>query len=229
MIPAIIMGAMAGLQLIGGIMQSQQMRAAGSAAKAAGKYQQQLAESRALALEQQAGQEQASAQRNMLAERQQGALISGRSRALAAASGADMSSPSIVHGLADLAGVEDYRTQSALFEGNTRAASLRYGAGVERAGGQAARQAGSFEERLANARANASMLASIGQAGMTGLSAYGMSGGGGAAAVTPTQNTPTWMNPGGAQMGQYQLGWSNSPSMLQYGSPMFAKYGQGGP
>lgn len=222
MIPAIIMGAMAGMQLIGGIMQSQQMRAAGQAAKESGKFQQALAESRAQQMETQAGQELAAAQRNVLAERQQGNLLAGRARALAAASGADLSSPTLINDMADIAGSEDYRAGTARYEGQSRANALNYGAGVERAGGQAARQAGSFENRLANARANSQLLSSAMQAGMTGWNAASM---GASTPSTPATSTPT-----GAQMGTYQMGWTSSPSMLQGGSsPMFLKYGQGGP
>lgn len=227
MIPAIIMGAMAGMQLLGGMMQAQQMKAAGGAAKAAGRFQQQLAESRAQALETQAGQELAASQRAMMAERQQGALISGRARALAAASGASMSSPSIVKGLADIAGSEEYRVGQTRYQGESQAAGLRYGAAVERAGGSAARQAGSFQNRLSNAQANAALLQNTLNAGMMGLSAYGMAKAPTAAA--PASNTPAVAAPGGATMGGYNMGWSNTPSMLQQGSPMFLRYGMGGP
>lgn len=226
MIPAIIMGAMAGMQLLGGMMQAQQMKAAGGAAKAAGRFQQQLAESRAQALETQAGQELAASQRAMMAERQQGNLISGRARALAAASGASMASPSIVQGLADIAGSEDYRVGMTKYQGESQANALRYGAAVERAGGTAARQAGSFQNRLSNAQANAALLNSTLNAGMMGMSAYGMAK---APTSAPASNTPAVPAPGGATMGGYEMGWSNTPSMLQQGSPMFLRYGMGGP
>lgn len=225
MLPVILMAAMAGMGVVGGIMQSQQMRAAGQAAKDAGKYQQALAESRARDLETQAGQTLASSQRNVLAERQQGALLAGRSRALAAASGADLSSPSIVKNLADLAGIEDYRAGAARYEGESRAGALQYGAAQERAAGKAAKQAGAFENRMANVKANSQLLSSFTQAGMTAASGFGGGGGAaGAAGATPATATPT-----GATMGGYQMGWSSTPSMLQSGSPMFQKYGQGGP
>jgi len=219
--PVILLAAMAGMNLIGGIMQSQQMRAAGAAAKAGGKYQQQLAESRARGLEIQSGQELAASQRAMMAERQQGALVSGRARALAAASGASMASPSIVQGLTDIAGSEENRVGLAKYQGETEAANLRYGAALTRSGGEMARQAGSFENRLANARANAALLQTLTSSAATAAGAFG---GGGSAAATPAVATS-----GGATMGGYQMGWAPSSGLMQMGSPMFQRYGQGGP
>lgn len=224
MIPAILMGAMAGMQFLGGMMQSQQMKAAGQAAKAAGKYQQQLAESRAQSLESQAGQELAASQRAMMAERQQQNLISGRARALAAASGASMASPTIAADLTDIASMGDYRVGQTKYQGESQANALRYGAAIERAGGQAQRQAGQFQSNLSNAQANSALLANTLSAGQKGLESYMMipdTGGGASATTAAKPPSPTVM--GG------DLGWGAPPTMLQMGSPMYQRYGIGGP
>lgn len=213
MIPAIIMGAMAGMNLVGGLMQAQQIRAAGKAQKEAAKYQARLGEARALSLEQQAGQELAISQRNVLAARNQGALISGRARALAAFSGAGMSSPTIVNNLADLAGAEDYAVGMTKYEGESEAQRLRYGATLERTGAQAEREAGQFQNSLARAQANLAILKSVLRSGEMGMSAYS-----GMPASSP-ETTSAF------QMG----GFNTSPALLQMGSPMYQKYGQGGP
>lgn len=222
MIPLIILGAMAGLQIIGGIMQAQQIRAAGQYAKKVGKYQRTLAENQAQSMEAQAGQELAASQREMLAQRQQGALISGRARALAAASGADLSSPTLVSDLAAISNSEENRVGMSRFQGENAAANLRYGAGITRAQGQASAQAGTFENRLANARANSAILGSIIGAAGTGMAASNYVGSGSGQVSNPPP-------PSGGQMSQYQMGWSSTPSLLQSSSPMYAKYGQGGP
>lgn len=214
MFPAILMGAMAAMQMVGGVMQSQQMRAAGKAQAQAGKFQQQLANSRAGAMDIQAGQERAAAQRAMLAERQQGALISGRTRALAAASGASLASPSIIKAMADASNVEDYRVGMARYEGANRATNLEYGADVTRAGGQYDANMGKFQQGMANQQANMAIFGSAMNAASMGMNAASaMPSGGGGGAVP------------GLEMG----GWSNSPSLLQSGSPMYQRYGFGGP
>ncbi len=213
MFPAILMGAMAAMQMVGGVMQSQQMRAAGKAQAQAGKFQQQLANSRAGAMDIQAGQERAAAQRAMLAERQQGALISGRTRALAAASGASLASPSIIKAMADASNVEDYRVGMARYEGANRAANLEYGADVTRAGGQYDANMGKFQQGMANQQANMAIFGGAMNAASMGMNA---------ASAMPSDDDDAVP---GLEMG----GWSNSPSLLQSGSPMYQRYGFGGP
>ncbi len=211
MIP-LLMGAMAGMQVLGGIMQYNQTKAAGKAAAQAGKYEQSLANNRALALDMQAGQERAAKQRAMMAERQQGALISGNARALAAASGASLASPSVIKALADIGSMEDYRVGTVRAQGNQKAANLEYGAALERTGGQAAVESGRYQRDLANSQALTGLIGSAMNAGITGASAMagGFGGGGGG---------------GGFASGGFQT----TPGLLQSGAPMYLKYGFGGP
>jgi len=158
MFPAILMGAMAGMQVLGGVMQYQQQKAAGKAAVKAAKYEQLLANNRATSMEVQAGQERATAQRSMLGERQQGALISGRARALAAASGASLSSPSVIKALADIGSIEDYRVGTVRQGGEQQAINLEYGAKLERAGGKNALETARFQRDLGTAQAQAGLV-----------------------------------------------------------------------
>ncbi len=187
MFPAIMMGAMAGMQLLGGIMQHNQLKAAGKAAANAGKYEQALANNRALSMDIQAGQERAVAQRQMIAERQQGNLISGRARALAAASGASLASPSVIKAMADVGMQTDYNVGVVRAQGETQAQNLEYGAQLERTSGEASRIMGKYQKKLAGQQATNALIGSVMNAGVTG------------------------------------------GTMMQYGSPMYQKYGFGGP
>ncbi len=159
------MGAMAGLQLVSGVMQYNQMKAAGKAAVKAGKYEQALANNRALSMDIQAGQERAAAQREMMAERQQGALISGRVRALAAASGASLASPSVIKAMADVGSMEDYRVGTVRQQGEQKAVNLEYGADLERTGGQQAVEMGRYQRDLAGQQATNALFGSVMSAG----------------------------------------------------------------
>lgn len=111
-----------------------QMRAA-SGAKAAGRAARIAAERQAIAqefeaaqLEQQAGQAIAASQRAAAEERRQAELVTSRQVALAAASGAGASDPTIVNLIARTVQEGAYRAAVALYEGEDRARAMRMAA-----------------------------------------------------------------------------------------------------
>lgn len=96
----------------------------------------------ALQLEQNAGQERASSQRSAIEQRRSARYMQARLRALAAASGAGASDPTVVNLDADIAAAGEYGALTAMYEGETRASGMEYGAKIARKEGKAARLAG---------------------------------------------------------------------------------------
>lgn len=228
MFPAIMMGAMAGMQVLSGFMGAQQEAAAGKYQKKVAQYQSRMAEGQAMAEEQQAGQELAASQRDVMAQRYQSNLALGRTRALAAASGVSLASPTITQGMSDLARFGDYNAEMAKYSGQSKAQSLLYGAKMTRLGAQNFLTQGKAAEALAGGRGIMDIMGGIGQGAMMGTQAAGMAG----LFNTPTPTeTPIQQSPSGnLSMGGYQMGnFYDTPSMLQQGSPMYVRYGAGGP
>lgn len=109
--------------------------ASGNAARGQANYQ-------ARQMEQQAGQERATAQRAAIEQRHKAALAGSRAQALAAASGGGASDPTIVGIQSDIAGQGEYNALSALFNGEERARGMETQAQATRFQGQQARKAG---------------------------------------------------------------------------------------
>lgn len=120
--------ASAGLSALGAIQ-------AGNAQNDAAKFQ-------AAQMEQQAGQERASAQRAMIEQRRKERFAQSRLQAVAAASGAGATDPTVLDLSGDIAQEGEYRALTALFEGEERARGLQMGASAKRYEGAAAKQAG---------------------------------------------------------------------------------------
>lgn len=116
-------------------------------AKDAGKAAFQASQFEAEQLRQNATQEQAAAQRKAAEERRKGRFIQSRAMAVAGASGAGVTDPTVVDVLSDLEAEEMFRSSLALFSGDERARQLRTaanaraytGASTQRAYNQAAR------------------------------------------------------------------------------------------
>jgi hypothetical protein len=98
----------------------------------------QAAESEASQLESIAGQTRAASQREMANRRRAARYAQSRAQALAAASGAGASDPSVVDLISDLEGEGEYGALAAMFEGEDRARGLEFGATLSRKQGQAA-------------------------------------------------------------------------------------------
>lgn len=106
----------------------------GSAQKKAANYQ-------AAQLEQQAGQERASAQRGAIEQRKRATLASSRVKSLSAASGGGVLDPSIVDITGDIGTQGEYNALSALYAGEERGRGLEMGASAKRFEGAEAKRA----------------------------------------------------------------------------------------
>lgn len=120
---------------------------ASTAASAAGSImggnaQRASANFQAAQLEQQAGQERASAQRKAILDRERADLAGSRIQALAAAGGGGATDPTVEKLRTDVAGRGEYEALSSLFTGEERARGMESAAGARRYEGQVARRAG---------------------------------------------------------------------------------------
>lgn len=100
------------------------------------------AEGEATQMQQQANAEQASAQRAYIQEKRQGEYVRSRAQAVAAASGAGVSDPTVSNILSGIAGESEYRALTQLYQGDVTAKGLQYGAAARRREGDAAQTAG---------------------------------------------------------------------------------------
>lgn len=107
-----------------------------------GQDQKFAADSQALQMDAQAKAEQASGQRAYLDQQRQTRFVSSRAQALAAASGAGVSDPTISNLISNISGEGEYRALSSLYQGNVTAQGLQYGADATRREGSAAQTAG---------------------------------------------------------------------------------------
>lgn len=114
-------------------------------ARNAGIAAEQEANYRADQMKVNAGQERASAQRQMIGEIKKMRLVQSRGQALAAASGAGALDPSVMDIMGDLETEGRYRGAVAGYEGEDRARSLESGAVLARYEGKNARKAGSIK------------------------------------------------------------------------------------
>lgn len=120
-----------GGSIVSGLGQMQ----AGRAANASAKFQ-------AAQLEQRAGQERAAAQRQAIEERRKAALAISRGQAVAAASGAGATDPTVMNITGDVAAQGEYNALSALFGGEERARGAQLQATATRMEGKQAKKAG---------------------------------------------------------------------------------------
>lgn len=106
---------------------------------ASGVAEKNAADFEAAQIEQKAKEETAAAQRDAIAKRREGAIITSRAQAVAAASGggAGTDAPTIVKLMGQTAGEADYNAQTAMYGGYSRAAGLRDSAKGRRMSGKA--------------------------------------------------------------------------------------------
>lgn len=124
--------------------QAQQMRKMGKEQEAQGIMQSIQSERNALA-------SQAEAQREAIEEKRKAKFAMSRAKAVAAASGAGGSDPTVENILDDMENEGEYRALSALYSGDTDANLARAQAGIYRNEGRAKR-------RSANLNADSTML-----------------------------------------------------------------------
>jgi len=115
----------------------------------------------ALQMRQQASDVQAASQRTAWSVERQGELMASRALAVAAASGGGASDPTVVNLIAKNAGEFAYRKAVALYEGESKAQGLRYGADVKE-----------YEGKAVAASARAAGIASMFKAGTSIMSGY---------------------------------------------------------
>ena len=90
----------------------------------------------------QANTENASAQRAFLEDRRQANYVGSRARAVAAASGAGVTNPTVSNILSGISAEGEYRALTDLYQGQVTAQGLQYGADARIKEGKAARNAG---------------------------------------------------------------------------------------
>lgn len=109
-----------------------------------GKSAQKAGESEAAQLESIAGQTRAASQREMANQRRSARYAQSRALAVAAASGAGASDPTVVNLIGELEGEGEYGALAAMYEGEERARNLEFGAAMARKQGKAAMGASAF-------------------------------------------------------------------------------------
>jgi hypothetical protein len=140
-----VAGAVAGL---GGTLMS------AGAAQAQGEAEQQSRMLEARAMERKANEDTAASQREGIRRSREASLVASRQQALAAASGGSATDKTVLDLMSGTAEEGAYQSQSALYEGQSRAAGLRSQADISRFQGDQARRAG-------RSRANATILSGI--------------------------------------------------------------------
>lgn len=147
-------------------------RQAGSAAMANASRQAQADEFAAAQYTQQAGQEVAIAQRRAIEEKRQSQLLQSRALAVAAASGAGASDPTIVHLISQISGEGAYRAALALYDGEEKSRQLHLKSAASRYDAAAALAGGEAQKSAYNISAASSLLMGAG----TLYTRYGMGG-----------------------------------------------------
>ena len=135
------------LAIIGTLMQMGGGMASASAARTAGINQRIAADYKARQLEQNATQQIAASQRRAGEERRRAQLVASRALAVAGASGAGVSDPSVANLLADLEGEGAYRAGVAMYDAEEQARQMRMGAATSRYEGAIAEAGGRSRAR----------------------------------------------------------------------------------
>lgn len=107
-----------------------------------GKAQQEMLDYQARQAEVKAGQERASSQRKALAQRKAGDLAESNAIAAAAAGGGSISDPTVMDIVGDIEDESQYRSLTALYEGEDAARGLETQADIKRYEGKVARSTG---------------------------------------------------------------------------------------
>jgi hypothetical protein len=160
------------MQVAGAISQMMASREAGRMARVQGERARIAADFAAWQAEEQAGTAIAISQRQAMEERRQATLVASRALAVASASGAGVSDPTMVRILANARGAGTYRANVALYEGEAKARILRLDAAAGRVSGWDAQAEGAD-------RAKGYALQSMGNTFRTGASLYAKYGGDG--------------------------------------------------
>lgn len=162
----------AALSVAQGMSQFWAYRQGGRAQERAGAYAETLAGRQAEVLLQEAGQRRAVSQREAIEQRRQGRFVESRATALAAASGAGVSDPTITGILADIDTESEIRALYSMYEGEEAARGLEYDAQLALAAGEEAHWSGKVAKRLAYSQANSALLSGAASGAMLGAQAW---------------------------------------------------------
>jgi len=166
-------GAGAGLFMAGSTLLSMKGYSdAARASKISGQQARVAKQFEAEQLREQAGQVIAVSQRAAMEERRKGRLMASRALAVAAASGAGASDPTVVNLIAGAESEAALRAAYALYEGEDRARQLRIGAAAKNYEGLAAEEAGNQQASAYKSMRTATLIKG-------GIGLYGKYGGGG--------------------------------------------------
>jgi len=160
------------LSVLGMFQQSAGAKQAGAAAKTNAEAQANAAEFQAKQLEQQAGQSMATGQRQSMEQLRQAKLVQSRAIALAAASGAGASDPTVVRLMGQIGAEGAYRAGVAMYQGEEQARQMRLKAAGARYEGEAALISGQARSDAYSTASTASLLSGAG----TLFARYGMGG-----------------------------------------------------
>lgn len=160
------------LSVLGMLIQSKGADQAGAAAKTNAQATATAAEFQAKQLDQQAGQSMATGQRQSAEQLRQAKLAQSRAIALAAASGAGASDPTVVRLMGEIGAEGAYRAGVAMYQGEEQARQLRLKAAAARYEGEAALVSGEARSDAYSTASTASLLSGAG----TLYARYGMGG-----------------------------------------------------
>lgn len=155
--------------------------------------QQNAANYQAQTMDIQAGQERAASQRTAINQRRQEQLVLSRSQAIAGASGAGASDPSVITNESQITREGEFGALSSLYRGEQTAQGLEEGAGLKRYEGDASAYGGEASAAGSYAKADAMDTAAFGS-GASGLANAGSlymkygSGGSGNNGMIPSGN-----------------------------------------
>lgn len=162
----------AGLGIIGTYFQVQGMREAGREARIRGEMQKAAFQFEAFEADRRAGASIAISQRQALEETRQANLVASRALAVAAASGAGVSDPTMVRVIANARGEGAVRAATALYEGSAHARQLRTEAAMGRLSGTEAELSG----RSTQAAYGIQSAGAVAREGLSLYSKYGLNG-----------------------------------------------------
>jgi len=156
--PAALAIASAGLNIIGSISSAKGLRQQGKDAQVAADF-------KSAQLDQKAGQERASAQREALERQRKTTLALSRAQALAASSGAGATDETVLNLASNIAGEGQLAFDTSLYNGEESAIGLETNA-------DATRYEGYLTRKGLNVQANNTLFSGLANAGMAGVSIY---------------------------------------------------------
>jgi len=148
----------AAASVVGTVLSAKGNVDAGNAAARRGKAEQKLAEYQAAQLEQNAGQEIASGQRDAEAQLLQSRLLQSRALAVAAASGGGALDPNVLKIIGGIAGEGQQAADTTRYNAKESARGMRDQASATRYSGYQAAEAGRIAKKTGRAQAITTML-----------------------------------------------------------------------